>query len=81
MAEIWKLMKTLWPKHGNILPVAKKNHLGKIISGPNEIKILLAKEYRDRLRNRPLRPDFEHLKALKSKIFEMKLKNGYEMHI
>ena len=76
MAQIWKLMKTLWPKHGNVLPVAKKNHLGKIISGPNEIKTLLAKEYRDRLRNRPLRPDFEHLKALKSKIFEMKLKNA-----
>ena len=76
MAQIWKLMKKLWPKHGNILPVAKKNHLGKIISGPNEIKSLLAKEYKDRLRNRPLRPDIEHLKVIKSKIFQMKLKNA-----
>ena len=76
MAQIWKLMKTLWPKHGNILPVAKQNHLGKVISGPNELKTLLAKEYKDRLRNRPLRPDFEHFKALKSEIFQMKLKNA-----
>ena len=35
MAQIWKLMKTLWPKHGNILPVAKQNHLGKVISELN----------------------------------------------
>ena len=38
MGQIWKLMKKLWPKHENILPVAKQNHLGKIVSGPNDIK-------------------------------------------
>ena len=67
-------MKRLWPKHGNLLPTAKRNHSGKILSGPTEIKKLLAKEYKERLRSRPVRPDFEHLKGTKSDIFKMKLK-------
>ena len=67
-------MKRLWPKHGNLLPTAKRNHSGKIVSGPSEIKKLLAKEYKERLRSRPVRPDFEHLKGTKSDIFKMKLK-------
>ena len=40
------------------------------------MKTLLAKEYKYRLRNCPLRPDSEHFKALKSEIFQMKLKNA-----
>ena len=63
-------MKKKWPKHENILPVAKQNHLGKIVSGPNDIKPLLAKGYKDRLQNRILRPDLEHVKSIKSEIFK-----------
>ena len=61
MGQVWKLMKKIWPKHGNILPVAKQNHTGKIVSSPHEIKRLLSKEYKDRLRNWSLRPDLEHI--------------------
>ena len=76
IAGIWKLFKKLWPKHANVLPVAKKNHLGKIVSSPSEIKSLLSKEYKERLRNRPLKPEFQHLKDLKSEIFQLKMKNA-----
>ena len=41
MGQVWKLMKQIWPKHGNILPVAKQNHKGKIVSSPYEIKKLI----------------------------------------
>ena len=44
------------------------------MSGPTEIKKLMAKEYRKRLRTRPIRPDLEFLKISKKKIFEMKTK-------
>ena len=57
-------------------PVAKKNHAGKIVSSPSEIKSLLSKEYKERLRNRPLKPDYQHLKVLKSEIFQLKMKNA-----
>ena len=59
MSGMLKLMKKLWPKHGNNLITAKKNHKGKLVSGAREIKTLLAKEYRERLRSRPVRPDLK----------------------
>ena len=72
--QVWKKMDKLWPKCGNSLPTAKKNHDGRIISAPNELKSLLAKEYKERLRTRPVRPDLKHLKKGKKRIFLMKLK-------
>ena len=71
---MWKTLKKLWPKCGNSLPTAKQNHKGKIIYGPNELKKLLAKEYKERLRMRPIRPDLLNLKTRRKHIFEMKLK-------
>ena len=74
LSQVWKKMDKLWPKCGNSLPTAKKNHAGRIISAPNELKSLLSKEYKERLRTRPLRPDLKHLKKGKKRIFLMKLK-------
>ena len=74
MSHMWKLLKKLWPKTGNSLPTAKKNHRGKIVSGPKELKILMAKEYKQRLRNRPVRPDLKQMKLRKNRIFQLKLK-------
>jgi hypothetical protein len=59
--QVWKTMNKLWPKVESKLPAAKKNHKGQIISEPNQIKNLLAKEYKERLRARPIRPDFDNL--------------------
>ena len=74
MQNMWKLNKKLWPKAGISLPTAKRNHRGKIVSAPGEIKKLLGKEYKDRLRSRPVRPDLEAMKIRKKTIFQMKLK-------
>ena len=67
-------MKKLWPKHGNNLPTAKRNHRGKLITGAREIKSLLAKEYRERLRSRPHRPDLKAIGRRKKRIFQLKMK-------
>ena len=48
--QMWKVLKRVWPKTASSLPVAKKNYKGKIISGPKDIKNLLAMEYKNRLR-------------------------------
>ena len=50
LSQMWKTLRKLWPKCGSNLPSAKKNHKGKVISGPRGLKKLLAKEYRERLR-------------------------------
>ena len=72
--EVWKTMNRLWPKVQPILPSAKKDHRGRLVTAPNEIKKLLSKEYRERLRTRPVRPDLENLEPRKKRIFKMKLK-------
>ena len=38
-----------------------------------EIKTLLAKEYRERLRSRPIRPHMKSMKYRKKRIFQMKI--------
>ena len=73
LSEVWKTLKKLWPKIHQKIPVAKKNHFGKIISEPKKLKKLLAKEYKIRLRTRPIRPDFKELEIRKNRIFQLKL--------
>ena len=59
LTQMWKKMKQIQPKFGANLPTAKRNHNGKIVTDPKELKILLAKEYKERLRSRPIRQDFK----------------------
>ena len=58
---MWQTLKKISPKSGISLPTAKKNHRGRIVSAPGELKKLLAKEYKDRLRISPRRPDLLYL--------------------
>ena len=74
LKQMWRILKRIWPKVGSSLPVAKKNHKGKIVTGPKDLKNLLAREYKDRLRSRPVRPDLVSLKKRRRKIFRMKMK-------
>ena len=78
LQQMWKRMKKLWPKEGSTVPTAKRNHKGKVVTGPRDIKNVLAKEYKDRLRSRPIRPDLKNMNERKNKIFEMKLKIASE---
>ena len=43
MQQMWKVLKTLWPKCGVTLPTSKRNHQGKIVSRPSAIRKLLAR--------------------------------------
>ena len=74
LGKVWKIMNKIWPKYSESLPTAKLNHVGRLISAPSEIKKLLAKEYRERLRTRTMRSDMSYLKEKKKRIFQMKLK-------
>ena len=72
--EMWKLFKKLWPKSGVTVPTAKRNHKGKIVTGPREIRNVLTQEYKERLRSRPVRPDLQNMNKRKNLIFKMKMK-------
>ena len=80
MSQMWKIFKKMWPKNSGVLPVAKRNFKGKIVSSQNDLKNLLSREYKDRLRSRPMRPDLKYLKERRKKIFEMKMKIAKANH-
>ena len=71
--NMWKLKKKLWPKKPNSLPVAKFNHIGQLVSSPSELKSLLIKEYKERLRSRAVRTDFIDQKQLDKIVTDLKL--------
>ena len=50
LQQMWKLCKRLWPKSATALPTAKRNCKGKIVSSPRDVRNVLSKEYKDRLR-------------------------------
>ena len=73
MQKMWKVLKTILPK---IKPLAsaKRNFKGKIISSQKDIKNLLALEYKNRLRTRPMRNDLKLVAKRKEEIFDLKMK-------
>ena len=73
LLEVWKLLKRLCPKTNNSLPTAKLDHRGQLVSNPQGIKNLLLKEYTQRLRDRPVRPDIVNMKERKNLIFDLQL--------
>ena len=76
VGEMWKLKQKLWPRHSESVTTGKINHQGKLITGPEDIKKLLAKEFSERLRSRPYHPNFKNINIIKNESFEQKLKEA-----
>ena len=74
LQEIWKVLKSLGPKFKSSNPMAKRNHRSKIIFNSDQIRALLAKEYKQRLRARPKRSDLGDLEIRKNEIFDLQMK-------
>ena len=62
---MWKFKKKIWPQNKTSIPTGKFNHQGKLVTSPEDMKILLAKEYSERLRPRPEHPDMKHIFKVK----------------
>ena len=65
VSEMWKTKKKLWPKKIQSIPTGKINHKGKLLTGSEDIKKFLEKEYRERLRPRPTHPNLTNLDEIK----------------
>ena len=74
MQKMWKTLKKVCPKLKPTLPSAKRNLKGKIITSQKDIKALIASEYKNRLRTRPIRNDLKMVENRKFDIFKMKMK-------
>ena len=73
---MWDLKKHMWPKHKESIPTGKTNHIGKLVTSPEDIKMLLHEEYNERLRPRPLHPNLKHIEELKNISFNIKLEEA-----
>ena len=71
--EMLNLNKHNWPKHKESIPAGKLNHQNRLVTGPEEIKLLFSNDYSDRLRPRPTNPDFKGIEKIKHEVFEIKL--------
>ena len=58
--NIWKLKNKFYPKIKPVIPVAKKNLAGKIITNPHELKRLYIDHFVHRMRSRPILPGMEN---------------------
>ena len=72
--RMWKLLKKRFPKILTAIPVGKKDGKGNIITNHEGLKHLYLQTYVNRLRNRPMKPDFEDIKKMKTELFELRLK-------
>ena len=73
LQQVWKVMNKIWPKVKPKLPTGKKNYSGVLVTESNQLKKLLEEEYKERLRERPIRPDLENLETRKKRIFQLKM--------
>ena len=70
----WKLKRRLFPFTGDP-PMAKKDEIGNIITAPETIKNLYVDTYKDRLRNRSMKPELMDIFHLKSELWETRNEN------
>ena len=71
--NLWKFLKRKFPKCSSAVPVAKKDKSGNLVTNHEGLKSLYLKTYVHRLRNRPIREDYQVMKQLKDELFEIRL--------
>jgi hypothetical protein len=74
--KMWKLRQKVCPKVQPSCPVAKINQNGDIVSNREELKQLYLNTYRDRLRHRVIKPNYNQIKQLKDNLFQVRLKTS-----
>ena len=63
---MWKLRNKLHPSKQVDPPMAKKDAKGNVITAPHLLKKLYLDTYKDRLRHRDMKKEFEHVYYLKN---------------
>ena len=71
--ELWKLLKRKVPKNAAVVPVGKKDMSGKLVTNYEGLKSLYLKTYIHRLRNRPIKNEYQEIKYRKEELFKLRL--------
>ena len=70
--ELWKILNKKIPKNSPTVPVGKKDVFGNIVTNYEGLKNLYLNTYINRLRSRPIKPEFQDIKKLKEELFNMR---------
>ena len=73
--KVWKLRKKICPKPRDHLS-AKIDKEGKRVTDPAKIQDIYSNAYRERLQHREIIPELEKLKALKERLFQVRLEKS-----
>ena len=71
--NLWKYLKRKYPKSVPAVPVGKKDKFGNVITNHEGLKQLYLNTYVHRLRNRPMKEEYQDIKVLKEELFELRL--------
>lgn len=72
--KLWEILKKNYPKCKTQVPVGKKDKFGNIVTNHEGLKELYLQTYMHRLRNRPMKQDFQKMKGYKDDLFDLRLK-------
>ena len=70
---VWTLKKKIFPKNKPSLPIAKKDVNEKLVTTKHELKKLYLETFQFRLRDRPIKSEYENIKSLTDELCRLKL--------
>ena len=73
---MWKWKKELFPKIRPSPPMGVKDRKGKVKTESNTIKLEYEKEYKHRLRARPLIAELENIENIQNQLFQKRLNSA-----
>ena len=71
---MWNILKKKYPKCEIAVPIGKKDKSGNIVSNHEGLKDLYLNTYMHRLRNRPVKKEYEEMKSYKDDLFDLRLR-------
>ena len=74
--NFWKLKNKLCPKTQSLQPTAKFDENGQLLSNITELKKLEVRFYKNRLRNRQIKPMYKSLRIFKEYLFGLRVKTS-----
>ena len=72
--NIWKEMKKAFPTKVKPLPTGVRNIENKVITNPDEKKVVILEHFKHRMRERPVKQEVEDIIHVKKNLFENRLK-------
>lgn len=76
---VWNTIKKMYPKVSSNIVVGKKDHKGRIVTEPTQLKKLHKRTFKQRLRERPMIPTMKRIGEIQKTIFSLRFKKAKKL--